>query len=87
MSSDPTEKSSLHWKKSVFYTRIVLVIWFLSSFGCSILFRDWFDANLPKVGNVPFGFWMSQQGSIIVFIILLAVYAIIMGRLDTTLED
>jgi putative solute:sodium symporter small subunit len=41
------------------------------------------DANMPQVGNAPFGFWMAQQGSIICFVILLIVYAILMHRLDT----
>ena len=82
-----SENSNKHWRLSIIYTLSILGVWFLSSYGCSILFRDWCDANLPKVGNVPFGFWMSQQGSIITFIVLLAVYAVLMARLDKTLED
>jgi len=79
-------KSAKHWQLSIIYTLSILGVWFLASFGCSILFRGWCDANLPKVGNVPFGFWMSQQGSIMTFIALLAIYAVIMGRLDKSLE-
>jgi putative solute:sodium symporter small subunit len=40
------------------------------------------DANLPSIGNAPFGFWMAQQGSIIGFILILVTYAILMNRLD-----
>ncbi len=64
-------------------TLVLLAIWFFVSLGCSILFRNWMDANMPQVGNAPFGFWMAQQGSIICFVILLIVYAILMHRLDT----
>lgn len=60
----------------------LLGVWFLASFGCGILFRDWLDRNAPSVGHAPFGFWMAQQGSIICFIILLVVYAVLMNRLD-----
>ena len=63
-------------------TLILLAVWFLVSFGCSILFRDWMDANLFHVGNAPFGFWMAQQGSIICFVIILIVYNVLMRRLD-----
>ena len=60
----------------------LLLIWFVVSFGCGILFRDWLDANFPTIGNAPFGFWMAQQGSIISFVLLLITYAVVMSRLD-----
>lgn len=61
----------------------LLAVWFVVSFGCGILFRDWLDKNAPPVGHAPFGFWMAQQGSIICFIIILVVYAFLMNRLDS----
>jgi len=87
MKQDTINKASGYWKKSIINTLVILVIWFVSSFGCGILWRDWCDANLPKIGNAPFGFWMSQQGSIIVFVLLLISYAILMGRLDKQLSE
>lgn len=62
---------------------ILLAVWFIASLGCGILFRDWLDANFPSVGTAPFGFWMAQQGSIITFIIILIVYAVLMKKIDT----
>lgn len=59
-----------------------LFIWFFASFGCGILFRGWMDLNLPKIGSAPFGFWMAQQGSVIVFVIILISYAVVMNKLD-----
>lgn len=61
---------------------VLLGIWFLVSFGCGILFREWMDANLPPVGTAPFGFWMAQQGAIVCFILILVAYAVLMRRLD-----
>lgn len=60
----------------------LLSVWFLVSFGCGILFRDWLDAHAPPVGHAPFGFWMAQQGAIIVFVLLLIAYAVLMHFLD-----
>ena len=87
MNPENTISTSNHWRKSIFYTLTVLSIWFTASFGCAILFRDWCDANLPKIGNVPFGFWMSQQGAILVFLGLLFAYSALMNRLDNSLEQ
>ena len=60
----------------------LLAVWFFVSLGCGILFRDWLDANLPSVGTAPFGFWMAQQGSIIIFVIILLIYTWAMNKLD-----
>ena len=75
-------ESNTYWKSSIKIVLGLLAIWFIVSFGCGILFRDWMDATMPKVGNAGFGFWMAQQGSIICFVLVLIAYAILMGRLD-----
>ena len=38
-----------------------------------------------KLGGVPLGFWFAQQGSIYVFVVLIAVYVLVMNRLDREL--
>ncbi len=84
-SPEPTAEQSAndaYWGKSLRIVALVLSIWAFISLGCGILFRDWLDANLPKVHNAPFGFWMAQQGAIIGFVVLLVVYMVLMNRLD-----
>ena len=71
-----------HRRACLRITLSLLLVWFFVSFGCSILFRDWMDANMPAIGNAPFGFWMAQQGSIAVFVLILIAYAVLMNRLD-----
>ena len=61
---------------------VLLSIWFIASFGCGIIFREWLDQNAPSIGNAPFGFWMAQQGSIITFVLIIIAYAILMNRAD-----
>ena len=34
-------------------------------------FKRGLDQNAPSVGNAPFGFWMAQQGSIIIFVLII----------------
>ncbi|MGK0456904.1 MAG: putative solute:sodium symporter small subunit [Lentimonas sp.] len=71
-----------YWKACLKLVFCLLAVWFLISFVCGILLREWLDANAPQIGTAPFGFWMAQQGSIIGFVILLIVYAVGMNRLD-----
>jgi len=81
-SAQTAEQGSRYWKKNITILSCILLVWFIVSFGCGILFRDWLDVNFPKVGNAPFGFWMAQQGSIICFVLLLLTYSFLMNRLD-----
>ena len=46
----------------------------------SILFVE--DLNSIRFGDMPLGFWMAQQGSIFVFIILILIYAVVSGKTD-----
>ena len=71
-----------YWNGNLQIVAALLSVWTIVSFGCSIIFRDWMDANMPKVGNAEFGFWMAQQGSIITFVLILIAYAVLMNRLD-----
>ena len=40
------------------------------------------DLHIPSIGNAPFGFWMAQQGSIIIFVLIIISYAFLMNKLD-----
>ena len=75
-----------YWRAHLKCVGALLTIWFLASFGCGILWRDWLDNNFPTVGLAPFGFWMAQQGSIITFVLILIAYAVWMSRLEDSLE-
>ncbi len=77
-----THDSKTYWKQSLKIIAFLLMIWAFVSFGCGIIFREYLDAEMPSVGGAPFGFWMAQQGSIVVFVLLLFVYNLLMNRLD-----
>lgn len=69
-----------YWRANVRLIRNLLIVWAFVSLGCSILFVPLL--NLLKLGNLPLGFWMAQQGSIFTFVILIFVYAVQMDKLD-----
>lgn len=78
--NDKQKHASAYWKENVRYLLILLAIWFVSSYGCGILFRE--ELNHFRLGGFKLGFWFAQQGSIYVFVILIFVYVRIMNKLD-----
>ncbi|WP_452228270.1 DUF4212 domain-containing protein [Lacinutrix sp. MEBiC02404] len=78
--SEKQDNASAYWKENIKYLAILLVIWFIVSFGCGILFRE--ELNQIRLGGFKLGFWFAQQGSIYVFVILIFVYVRLMNKLD-----
>ena len=76
----PEEKAKAYWKENIKYVLILLVIWFIVSYGAGIIFKD--ALNSIRIGGFKLGFWFAQQGSIYVFVILIFVYMRLMNKLD-----
>ena len=71
-----------YWRSNLRTMAVLLVIWAAVSLGCGVLFADWLNQfRLPFTG-FPLGFWFAQQGSIVMFVILILVYCLAMNRLD-----
>ncbi|MDA1028492.1 MAG: DUF4212 domain-containing protein [Bacteroidetes bacterium] len=69
-----------YWKKNVVIMAVLLIIWASVGLGAGILFAD--SLNAYHLGGYPLGFWFAQQGSIIVFVVLILIYALLLNRLD-----
>ncbi len=69
-----------YWRANLKYLTVLLVIWFIVSYGCGILFVDQLDRF--RLGGFKLGFWFAQQGSIYVFVVIIFVYVFLMNRLD-----
>ena len=69
-----------YWRANTALIRNLLLVWAIVSFGCSILLVQ--PLNNLKLGSVPLGFWIAQQGSIYLFVALIFVYAYQMDKLD-----
>ena len=69
-----------YWKENLRYIFIILAIWFGVSYVAGILIADQLDAI--KIGGFPLGFWFANQGSEVIFVILIFVYVSLMNKLD-----
>ena len=74
------QSSNAYWKANVRIIWICMAIWAMVSYGFGILLRPLVSGI--KVGGADLGFWFAQQGSILVFIVLIFVYAAWMNKLD-----
>lgn len=69
-----------YWRANLRTVAICMVIWFLVSYGAGIIFAD--ALNSIQIAGFPLGFWFSQQGSIVVFLLLIVYYTWRMNKLD-----
>jgi putative solute:sodium symporter small subunit len=69
-----------YWNRTLRRTIVLLAIWFIAGPLMGILLAE--QLNRFSLGGIPFGFWMAQQGSIFVFVILIFVYAWLSDRAD-----
>ena len=74
------ESNQDYWKANLSLVGKLLVVWFVVSFGCGILFVD--ALNEIELGGYKLGFWFAQQGAIYVFVILIFIYVKKMNQLD-----
>ena len=69
-----------YWKKNLRLLGILLVVWFVVSYGFGILLAE--PLNSIQIGGFKLGFWFAQQGAIYVFIALIFIYVNRMNKLD-----
>ena len=74
------QKSQAYWQENIRTILQLLVVWFIASYGCGVLFVDLLDTI--AFGGFKLGFWFAQQGSIYVFLVLIFVYAKRMNAID-----
>ncbi|MBX3729834.1 MAG: DUF4212 domain-containing protein [Candidatus Sumerlaeia bacterium] len=74
------ERDALYWRKNIRMVLALLVLWAIPPFALSIFGVELLDRF--RLGGFPLGFWFAQQGSIVLFVVLILVYALYMDRLD-----
>lgn len=78
MSTDVSQRVG-HWNRTRNLMIVHMVIWFIFSFVV-----HWFAPQLNKVSMFgwPLGFYMAAQGSLIVFVVQLFLFAKQQDRID-----
>lgn len=71
---------SRYWRRNIAIMSVLLVIWAAAGLGAGVLWAD--TLNAWSLGGIPLGFWFAQQGSILIFVVLILVYALMLNRLD-----
>lgn len=67
-----------HWRRTRVLTAVLLLVWFGVSFV-----TVFFAAELrQRFFGWPLGFWIASQGALLVFLLVVVVYAWAMGRID-----
>jgi len=74
-----TAKHEEYWRKNLVYTAVLLFIWFVVTFV-----EAWYarELNAFTFLGFPFGFYMSAQGSLAIYVAIIGIYAILMRKLD-----
>ena len=74
-----SEKHNEYWHKNLVITAGLLVVWFIATFV-----EAWFARELNSVTflGFPLGFYMSAQGSLIIYVAIIGIYALLMRKLD-----
>ncbi len=72
--------ANAYWKENISLVVKLMVVWFVVSFGCGILFVE--QLNAFQLGGYKLGFWFAQQGSIYTFVVLIFIYTVRMAALD-----
>jgi putative solute:sodium symporter small subunit len=74
-----TAKHREYWRKNLIVTAVLMFIWFVVTF-----IEGWYARELNSMSflGFPLGFYMSAQGSLIVYVAIIWYYARYMNRLD-----
>ena len=74
----PDAALARHWRRTRVLTTVLLLVWFGVSFV-----TVFFAAELrQRFFGWPLGFWIASQGALLVFLLVVVVYAWAMGRID-----
>lgn len=78
------EKAQAYWKANIRLILTLLAIWALVSYVAAIILAQ--PLAGVNVGQVPLSFWFAHQGAIVVFVVLIFVYAKLMDRIDNEFD-
>lgn len=74
-----TERHKEYWRKNLVIVTVLMIVWFVVTYV-----QGWFarELNAITVFGWPLSFYMSAQGALIVYMVIIGFYAYYMNRLD-----
>lgn len=78
--NNQNSKAVEYWRANLRVIAILLAIWALVSYVAAIILAE--PLYNVRFFQLPLSFWFAQQGSIIIFVILIFVYSWWMNKLD-----
>jgi putative solute:sodium symporter small subunit len=74
-----TEKHNEYWHRNLVITGVLLLAWFIVTFV-----EAWYARELNEITffGFPLGFYMSAQGSLAIYVVIIGIYALLMRKLD-----
>jgi putative solute:sodium symporter small subunit len=75
------ENERAHWRRTTRLMWTHLIIWFLFGYVVHFFVKPLNTIIIPVL-NFPLGFYMAAQGSLIVFVVMLFVFAWQQDRID-----
>lgn len=74
------DQARRYWRANLRVLAVLLGVWAFVALGCGVLLGDWLDQF--QLGGLPLGFWFTQQGAMLIFVALIAVYHLWMTRIE-----
>ena len=74
-----TQKHQEYWRRNLNLTIVLLAIWFVSTFVMAFFARPLAEI---VIFGWPLSFYMAAQGSLIIYLVIIFVYAKSMKKLD-----
>lgn len=73
-------RQKAYWRRNLMLTSSLLLVWFVVTFGAAYHARA---LNEILIFNFPAGFYMGAQGALIIYVVIIGIYARVMNRIDT----
>jgi len=80
MSELTQEQKDSYWRYNIRLVTILLAIWFVTDYLVSGLFAG--ALNHYSFLGFPLGYYMAAQGSLVIFVLEIAIYARLMNKKD-----
>jgi putative solute:sodium symporter small subunit len=74
-----SERKREYWRRNLRLTAVLLAVWFVVTYVMAYFAPQ---LNTIQLFGFPLAFYMGAQGSLIVYVLIIAFYAWRMNRLD-----